>query len=287
MHCETLSNWNAELNYFSLFQSFVMLCNKMTCTNTITSGHIQLLLYNNKTDYLFQIQIYLSYCHVKLNQSKLLELYIFETDIMIDWYEIGYELVKDKSSAFLCIRNGEMLGFKANEQQLIKCFALNISFFRISLQNCYISNNTLEAMILHFKSIQCLQHFELISCTFEPNGFSILADTFSGISTIKNLKIHTSIFTNDEDANALVSLIVRLSSANLQILELTNNNLECHITKIIESLSKNVVITQVTIQNIDNAITRSQGLIDVCLTNVKMTSYLLDTKIKISIKAGI
>ena len=278
-HYEALSNWTAELKCFSLFQSFVMLCNNIACTNTITSDHIQLLLYHDKTDYLFQIQIYISYCHVKL---RLLELYIFETDITINWYEIGYELVNDKSGTFVCIRNGEMLGLMANEQQLIKCFALKVSFSKISLQNCYITIKTLGAMILHLKSICYLQHFELITCTFEPNGFVRLADTLSGLSTIKTLKIHSSIFT-DEDANALVSLIARLSNASLQILDFSKNYLECHITRLIESLSKNVALTQITIRNIDNTNNMSQSIMDLCLNIVVMTLCLFNTTIMISI----
>ena len=138
---------------------------------------------------------------------------------------------------------------------------------------------TLEAMILHLKSICNLQHFELSNCTFEQNGFVILADTLSGISTIKSLKIHSNIFTND-DANALVSLIAILSNANLQLLDFSKNYLESHITRIIESLSKNLALTQVTIHNSNNA---SQSVIDVYFNNAIMTLGLLNTTTKISI----
>ena len=240
VHHKIISSWITDCKYLSLFDSFIELCNVMMTTSTIRSERIQLLLQNNMT--LFQLQIYFSIGCVEYGQS---ELYMFEGDLVIDWQELGYKFVKPRNLAFVCIQNVNLLGFKANEQQLMKCFRSHISFSRILLEDCCITSITINAMKSHFKTGQHFQHFELINCTFEPNGFTKLADILNGITTLRHIKITNSILTN-EDADALPSVI--LCNPSLQTVDLRKNHLdEDHIAKVMKSIQQNIALTDITI----------------------------------------
>ena len=251
-HREIISSWITDCKSSSLFDSFIELCYVMVTTSTISTERVQLLLRNNKS--LFQLQVYFSIGCAEFGQS---ELYIFESDLVINWQELGYEFVKGRNLAFVCIQNVNLLGFKANEQQLMKCFRSQISFSRISLEDCYISNKITDAMKVHLKTSQHFQHFELINCTFETSGFIKLADILSSITTMTHIKIYNSILTN-EDTDALASVI--LSNANLQILNLRQNHFEDYMTKMIESMQQNTKIRIMILSDSEMILSNSKKL---------------------------
>ena len=273
---EALSNWIVNCKCLSLFESFVGLCNEILNTNLIASDHVQLLLQNDKIEYVptFQ-QIYLSFS-LNFIQYKSLELYIFE-DVYhgkeMDWIEFHCKLLQDKRVSFIKVHHNDLLGVKAKEQQLIKCFELEIPLYDISLSNCYITNRVIDKMILHFKTIQLEhQNFEFNNCTFMQGGFIKLAEVLSSITTIKCLKIHNSIMTN-EDANALAEVI--LSNVNLQTLDLRKNHLEECFPKLVESILQIISLSKVIILSLGN-INNQHNVINVHINDSLMIIYLFN-----------
>ena len=268
---KVISNWMGDFVFSSLPESFLEFCNVMMNTGY---KHVQLFLQNIKRKYLFQLPVYLSLCY---SDYKLLDLYIFENNIEVNWLELGHRLAKDKNIALICIQNVNMWGFKANEQQLIKCFKDKISYSDILLQNCYITDKTLDTMMLHFEAIQHVQYFKLIDCSFEANGFNKLADILKTLKSMKHLNIHNCILT--ENTDVLTSVI--LSNANLQTLHFGNYHNEVCIKKVIEFILQKADLKKMAIANVTNNDIPLIGIFVNFNTSV-MVIHLFHTNLKIS-----
>ena len=230
-HHEELSSCIANYNNLSVIQRFIEFSIKIINSNTITSSHIQLLF--KKSACVYHWQFYLSFCSTKIDFPKMLEMFLLDDDLLSEWDKFCDEVVQYKSLACLYISWIKILfGFKVDQQQLIKSFKLNISFYKITLRDCYIANSTIDAIMSHLSNIRDLKGVMLNNCIFEQGGFTRLSALLNNIATSWCLSIFNSTFTK-EDMDGLISII--LNNNNLQRLYLWNNNFEGDITKAVKS----------------------------------------------------
>ena len=239
---EKLSSCIADINYSSVVQSFIQLSINIIHSNTITSNHIQLLLKKNaKFMYVHHWQFYLSFCSTRFDFSKILEMFLLDNDLLRDWNKLRDEVEWYKTLACILIDNDKNLfGFKINQQQLTKCFKMNISFYSVSLRDCYITNSTIDAIRSHPSNVCDLTHVTLDYCTFEQGGFTRLLTMLSNITTLRYLKIFNNNFT-EEDIDGLILIV--LNNSKLEELYLRNKNFEEGVTKLANK-------SQYTLQNL-------------------------------------
>ena len=242
-HHEELSSCIADFNNLSSIQRFVELSIKIIYSNAITSNHIQLLIKNNdKSACVYHWQFYLSFCSTKFGFPKMLEMFLLDKYLTLEnWNNICNAVVQYESLACILIDTNRLFGFKINQQQLIKCFKLNIIFNSVALRNCHITNSTVDAIMSYLSNFCYMSFVTLNNCSFEQGGFTRLSRVFNKIKAPWNFNVINMNFT-EEDVDGLVLII--LNNYKLQSLYLRHNNFEGGITK----LAKLADISQNTLQ---------------------------------------
>ena len=230
---ESLFCWISNIKS-SFLESFLELYDILNF-NAISKKVVQVLLlksdqYSNSETDAHQEQIYISLCDQNVHQTKL-ELFVINKDIKdnSNWLMLLENLVNRFSVVFY--KDHILILSKSYQEQVVDFFKYNTSLTYISLKDCFITKNTIDAIKL--SCIQQLLHLEISSCTIEQNVLTKLTDFLSSISTL------LSITLQDNEVSAeLIKMIssVIVSNCNLNTLNLRNNQLQNEIIEIVKAL---------------------------------------------------
>ena len=233
-YCKTLMKWKTNVKSLSFSESFISLYD--TVSTDSVSSNVQILFskYDKNAASDYQEHIYLAFCNIRKLHLGKLELFIVDKVTKGSnsyWYMLLQKLWLTKKFSIVFYEDHFLALNKVNQEQIVDAFKCITSLTRITLEDCHISKTTVDTI-----NLSCLQHllqFHVISCSFEQSALIKLLKFLGSISTLLSIAFKNNNFST-EQLDALSTLI--LKNRDLQILELSNNNLDNNIAKVAEAL---------------------------------------------------
>ena len=244
-HYDSLTKWIANFKTLPLFNCFIQLYDIID-SKIISSEVLQILFSkdeSNKMKAITQRQcFYLSVCSPEKTKVELFIIDIAEQDVFnSDWYKLCMQWPNNGYSTIFSTGRILILN-KVNHQQIIDIFRYNTSTENIGFNDCHISESIIDAI----NHLQHISQFKVFSCYFEQNALIKLGKFLSSFNSLIEIKFHSCHFST-EGIDAISSVLS--SNHDLQVLELSNNDLRNDIIKITEALKDNRKLEMLIIAN--------------------------------------
>ena len=241
VHHEHLCNWIARVKSSSLiFLECIIELYDIISMNTMSNSVVQVLLMENSKFCNSAANPYQQHAYLLLFSKKhihhtILELFVIEKvikNLFSNWLEPLQEtLTLTNKFSTVFYNNQFLLLDRVNQDHVVDSLKFKTLIIQhIALVRCHISL-TMVDVIRQF-DLKSLLNFQIINCTFELNA---LPSIIRGLSNLLCIVIKCKKFSVQE-VDEISSMI--LNSHNLQVLDLSNNNLKSSAVVILQSLAR-------------------------------------------------